>query len=74
MKNNYNTRLRLLVFTFLCSVLSWGQILTFEFSALAGGEATATSNSNDVNLSGSTISRGAGLTASANAGRYNATD
>jgi len=52
----------------------WGQILTFEFSALAGGEASAVSNSNDANLTSSTITRGAGLTASANAQRYNATD
>ncbi|MBI5539549.1 MAG: T9SS type A sorting domain-containing protein [Bacteroidia bacterium] len=52
----------------------WGQILTFEFSALAGGEATAASNTNDANLSPSTISRGAGLTASANGGRFNATN
>ena len=50
-----------------------GQILTFEFSALAGNEATASSNSNDANIGASTISRGAGLTASANGGRYNAT-
>ncbi|OFY24273.1 MAG: hypothetical protein A2W98_15430 [Bacteroidetes bacterium GWF2_33_38] len=53
--------------------LGWGQILTFEFSALGGSEATAASNSNDANLSSSTISRGAGLTAAANGGRYNAT-
>lgn len=50
-----------------------GQILTFEFSALKGDEATANSNSNHANLSSSTISRGAGLTASENGGRFNAT-
>lgn len=50
-----------------------GQILTFEFSGLAGNEATASSNSNDANLGSSTISRGAGLTASGNEGRFNAT-
>lgn len=49
------------------------QILTFEFSSLAGDEANATSNFNDPNLNSSTISRGAGLTASANGGRFNAT-
>lgn len=54
--------------------MSWGQILTFEFSSLAGNEATATSNSNNANLTTSTISRGIGLTASANAGRFNATN
>jgi len=50
------------------------EIITFEFSALAGGEATATSNANDANLNASTISRGSGLTASANAARFNATN
>ncbi|WP_430399562.1 choice-of-anchor D domain-containing protein [Flavobacterium sp.] len=67
-------KLRLLLVTFLFSALSWGQILTFEFSALGGAEATATSNFNDVNLSSSTISRGAGLTAAGNGGRFNATN
>lgn len=56
-----------------CSLSSNAQILTFEFSALAGDEATANSNYNDANLSSSTISRGAGLTASTNANRFNAT-
>jgi len=50
-----------------------GQILTFEFSALAGNEATANSNSNNANLGSSTISRGAGITAGTNGGRFNAT-
>jgi hypothetical protein len=54
--------------------VGWGQILTFEFSALAGNEVSATSNSNDANLTSSTITRGAGLTASANGGRFNATN
>lgn len=53
--------------------LGWGQILTFEFSALTGSEVSATSNSNDANLTNSTITRGAGLTASGNGGRFNAT-
>lgn len=48
-------------------------IVTFEFSGLAGNEATANSNSNDPGLTPSTISRGAGLTASLNTNRYNAT-
>ena len=64
---------KLLFLAFLTSLLSWGQILTFEFSALGGDEATATSNFNNANLTSSTISRGAGLTASANGGRFNAT-
>lgn len=53
--------------------ITTAQILTFEFSSLAGDEATADSNSNDANLETSTISRGAGLTASVNSGRFNAT-
>ena len=53
--------------------VSWGQILTFEFSALTGNEPTASSNSNNANLNSSTISRGAGLTASPNGQRFNAT-
>lgn len=67
----------LLLFTLLLFMgftqVGWGQILTFEFSALAGGEASALSNFNDANLTSSTITRGAGLTASANGGRFNAT-
>ena len=52
----------------------WGQaILTFEFSALAGNEATANSNFNNSGLTSSAISRGAGLTASNNSQRFNAT-
>ena len=52
----------------------WGQaILTFEFFALAGDEATANSNFNNSGLTSSTISRGSGLTAGANGARYNAT-
>jgi hypothetical protein len=50
-----------------------GQILTFDFAGLAGDEASDNSNYNDANLASSTITRGAGLTASANADRYNAT-
>jgi hypothetical protein len=63
---------KILLLALLCSFFSWGQILTFDFAALAGNEATAGSNFNDGNLSASTISRGAGLTAAANGGRYNA--
>jgi hypothetical protein len=57
----------------LLATAAWGQILTFEFSALAGSEATADSNANDANLASSTISRGAGLTAAGNTQRFNAT-
>jgi|GEM_PF-1831870 len=51
----------------------WGQILTFDFNGLAGSEANALSNFNNVNLTSSTITRGAGLSAPANADRFNAT-
>ena len=50
------------------------QILTFDFASLGGSEITASSNSNNANLTASTISRGAGLTASGNSGRFNATN
>jgi len=59
---------------FVFSNITTGQILTFEFSALAGNEVSASSNSNNANLTSSTITRGAGLTASANGGRFNATN
>lgn len=49
------------------------QILTFDFVSLAGNEVSANSNSNDANLSSSTITRGSGLTAGANTQRYNST-
>jgi hypothetical protein len=65
---------QLLLLLLLFSCLSWGQILTFDFSGIAGDETTATSNTNDLNLSTSAISRGTGLSASANLDRYNASN
>jgi hypothetical protein len=65
--------LLLLFFAIGLGYLGWGQILTFDFVGLAGNEATATSNTNNANLTTSTISRGAGLTAGTNTDRYNAT-
>lgn len=56
------------------SGVGWGQILTFDFSGLAGSEASASSNFNNAGLTSSTISRGAGLTASGNADRFNSTN
>lgn len=68
---------RLVLLTVICLFGFFGkleaQILTFEFSALAGSEVTATSNTNNAGLTSSTISRGAGLSASGNTGRFNAT-
>ena len=49
------------------------QIQTYEFVGLAGAEATAGSNITDPGLAPATISRGSGLTASANGQRFNAT-
>ena len=70
-KNEYNMK-RFLLFIFLfSSQITFGQILTFDFASLAGNEVTANSNSNDANLSSSTISRGAGVNASNNGGRFN---
>jgi hypothetical protein len=63
-------RFLLLIFLF-SSQITFGQILTFDFAGLAGSEVTANSNSNDANLSSSTISRGAGVNASNNGGRFN---
>ncbi|PTX60036.1 putative secreted protein (Por secretion system target) [Kordia periserrulae] len=60
------------VFFFLMCLFSQAQILTFDFNGLAGNETSAVSNSNDANLTTSTITRGSGLTASNNANRFNA--
>jgi hypothetical protein len=57
----------------LMSSAAIGQILTFEFSALAGSEVSAASNFNDANLTSSTITRGSGVTASGNTQRFNST-
>lgn len=60
---------------FLCSFFyGYGQILTYEFSSLSGNETSFNSNFNDSNLSSSIITRGSGLIASNNGGRFNATD
>lgn len=65
----------LVFITLLCSFFyGFGQILTFEFSGLAGNEISANSNFNNANLNSSTITRGSGLTASNNGGRFNATN
>ena len=53
--------------------IGYGQILTFENSGLGGNEASTTSNSNDTNIASSTLSRGSGVNASNNGGRFNAT-
>ena len=65
---------KLITILLLVTTVSFGQILTFEFSSLSGNEVSASSNSNDANLVSSSITRGAGLTASSNGGRFNATN
>ncbi len=58
---------------FLITTISLhSQILTFDFSGLSGNEISSNSNTNDPNISISTITRGPGLTASNNGGRFNA--
>ncbi|MCF8415917.1 MAG: hypothetical protein K9G40_06715, partial [Crocinitomicaceae bacterium] len=51
----------------------WGQILTFDFAGIAGNETAVNSNTNNPGITASSITRGAGLTASTNADRFNAT-
>ncbi|MFH0895911.1 MAG: T9SS type A sorting domain-containing protein [Bacteroidota bacterium] len=62
---------KVLLLFLLLSNYSNAQILTFEFSALLGDEATASSNYNDANLTSSTVSRGSGVTTGLNSGRFN---
>jgi len=69
MKKNYLSLILL-----ICALnFGFGQIITFDFNGLAGNEASAGSNYNDLNLGTSTITRGAGLSAANNANRFNAT-
>ena len=49
-------------------------LVTFDFASILGTETTVNSNTNNANMAVSAISRGAGLTSSANADRYNATN
>jgi len=74
MKRNLFTTLMLVILLAFGGKEMWGQILTFEFSGLTGSEISAPSNSNDANLTSSTITRGTGLTAAGNGGRFNATN
>lgn len=65
---------KVILFFVLIQFTSNAQILTFDFAGLAGSELTATSNFNNAGINASVISRGIGLTAAANADRYNATN
>lgn len=62
----------LLLFTVL-AFEGYGQILTFDFAGLAGDEVSATSNFDADGLTSSTITRGTGITPSANTDRFGAT-
>ncbi|MDQ3046273.1 MAG: T9SS type A sorting domain-containing protein [Bacteroidota bacterium] len=71
---SYFKVLILVVFLLSGNKTSIAQILTFDFAGIAGSEVTYNSNFNHIDLTSSTISRGSGLTTSANADRFNATD
>lgn len=72
LKNNFFFSLIFIILFYFPSQIK-SQILTFDFVGITGSEASVGSNFNHVNLSASTITRGAGLTASANGDRFNAT-
>jgi hypothetical protein len=57
----------------LSPLLGSAQILTFDFASASGSEGSYASNSNDARLNTSTITRGSGISASGNGGRFNAT-
>lgn len=60
----------LIIVISLIPVVSFGQILTFDFASIVGNEATVNSNFNDSRLTSSIISRGSGVAASAKVGRF----
>ncbi len=62
----------LLAMLFMANI-AFSQLLTFEFSALGGAEVTANSNTNATGVLSSVISRGTGVAAAANGGRFNST-
>jgi len=66
-------KIYLLMAMMFLAVVSYSQLLTFEFSALAGSEVTANSNTNATGVLSSVISRGTGVAAAANGGRFNST-
>lgn len=58
----------------LMSNLVFAQLLTFDFAGTPGNQATSTSNFNANGVASSSISRGPGITADANADRFNSTN
>ena len=74
-KNILSNKVRLMFLILLLnSFNSFNQILTFDFAGIVGSEVSVNSNFNNANLTASTITRGAGITTSANADRFNATN
>jgi hypothetical protein len=70
----FHKKIIIILFGIISINNSYSQILTFDFAGNTGSEVTDVSNFNNVNLGTSTISRGAGITASANGDRFNAID
>ena len=68
-----HTKLLFLLSFLFFSNWGWGQIVAFEFAGRSGDENTVNATTVNPGLSTCTISRGAGLTASANGDRFNAT-
>jgi hypothetical protein len=68
-----HTKLLFLLSCLFFSNWGWGQIVAFEFAGRSGDENTVNATTVNPGLSTCTISRGAGLTASANGDRFNAT-
>lgn len=66
---------KVLTFVFVFAFTkSWGQaILTFDFEGALGSEGSWPSSTNDPNISTSTITRSAALTAAANGDRFGST-
>jgi hypothetical protein len=68
-----HTKLLFLLSLLFFSSWGWGQIVAFEFNGLNGNEPTVNATTLNSGLSTCTVSRGAGLTASVNEHRFNAT-
>ena len=68
-----HTKLLFLLSLLFFSNWGWGQIVAFEFAGRNGDENTVNATTVNPGLSTCTISRGAGLTASGNNDRFNAT-
>ncbi|WP_308991565.1 hypothetical protein QLS71_005990 [Mariniflexile litorale] len=72
-KNTLKKSLTFFIMLFCAVNFGFGQILTFDFAGLAGNEFSANSNSNNIYLEPSSITRGAGLNRVAKMDRFNAT-